>query len=327
MKTTAILYIASTSVIVVLAVVACAGTEQYLRAQPSTHFPTGESLELPTGLDRLMTLHCLMSSKIKYEDTTNNGGSSSGSPMTEKECLYISADVGHLPSAQVDKPTRNQVIDTLVSISDINCSTFLHRAFANRAGLDYTKTLLQDLATAASAGTAAVSAPVSAGLSGTNLLVGKSIDTFNATYYLQQTFQAMESAIDSSRQSVRAQILSREAYEVPGKIPSDLGSSSGATAEHASSSGSSPSSSSSSSGGSSSGSSSGATNSQTYSLSEALADIRDYDDACSIKGGLAKLNAVATTSQKAAHKCVASVQSADTTQQKTTQANSCANEQ
>jgi hypothetical protein len=281
-----------------LLVAACAGTEEYLRSTPATHFPTGQSLTLDTNLSEIMTLHCLKTSKIKYEDTSGPGSK-------EEECLYISASITKFAAADSSARIRNHAIDTLLSVSDINCSTFLNRAFANRAGLDYTKTLLQDLATAGSAGVATVSAPLSAGLSGTNLLVGKSVDTFTATYYVQQTFQAMETAIDASRQTVRAQILSHEAVPVPSSAPDSVASAPEASGPHASAPDAS------------------APSPQTYSFADALAEIREYDDACSIKGGLAKLNTAATNSKKTAQQCVASVKSKDSANAKAQAAQQC----
>jgi hypothetical protein len=201
-----------------------------------------------SSIKDFLKVHCLQTSSIKYTDSGPTGA----------ECLYISADVSALAGAKLTSDQRLSVVDALLSISDINCSTFLHRAFANRAGLDYTKTLLQDLTTAASAGTAFVSAPVSAGLSGTNLILGKGIDTLNATYYQQQTFQAMESAIDSSRQMVLATINTHENAKKEGTTDS------------------------------------------SFTTAQALADIRDYDDACSFKNGLAKLNEIATNAKNSA---------------------------
>jgi uncharacterized protein YfcZ (UPF0381/DUF406 family) len=226
-------------------IASCGGTETFLRSQPATHIPSGSAITVDSSIKDFLKIHCLQSSSIKYTDTGSTGA----------ECLYISADVSALAGATLTPELRLSVVDTLLSISDLNCSTFLHRAFANRAGLDYTKTLLQDLATAASAGTAFVSAPVSAGLSGTNLVLGKGIDTFNSTYYQQQTFQAMESAIDSARQIVLATINTHESAKKEGTTES------------------------------------------SFTTAQALADIRDYDDACSFKNGLAKLNEIATNAK------------------------------
>lgn len=237
------------------ALTGCGGTEQYLRSEPATHFATATSLTLSDDVGKYLQLHCIKASKIKYSD--KNGKSS--------ECLYVSADASAFPAATLEPTVRNKIVHTLLAVSDMNCSTFLHRAFANREGMDYSKTLLQDFATAVSAGTAAVSAPLSAGLSGANLVVGKSVDTLTATYYMQQTFQAMETAIDGARKDTRALIAAHEAQDE-----------------------------------------------ETYSPAEALADIRRYDDDCSIKGGLAKLALAAQASQKSSVATQAAVATADT---------------
>lgn len=137
----------------------CANTAKYLRSEPSTHFPAGTSLNLPENISPYLKLHCIKAEEIKYEgeETANS---------TNSQCLYVSADVSKLSSSPPDPTIRNQIISTLVSISDMNCSTFLHRAFANRSGFEYGKKLFQDIATATSAGTATIAAPFSAVLGG-----------------------------------------------------------------------------------------------------------------------------------------------------------------
>ena len=208
----------------------CASTAKYLRSQPSTHFPTKTLLALPNDIQPYLKLHCISAEEIKYDDLD----------ATNSQCLYISADASLLASASLDQTKRNSIIDTILSISDMNCSTFLHRAFANRAGFDYSKKLFQNIATATSAGTAFISPPVSAAIGGINLVVGTGIDDFNSTYYFEKTFEAMEAAIQAERAQRRALIDARKV-------------------------------------------------SPTYSMVEALGDVRTYDDACSIKSGLARL--------------------------------------
>lgn len=179
----------------------CADTAKYLRSEPSTHFPTKKTLELPNSIKQYLQLHCIHAEEIKYEDTAS----------TNSQCLYISADASLLGSATLNKAERDQVIRTLVSISDMNCSTFLHRAFANRAAFDSGKKFFQDVSTAVSAGTASASPALSAALDVTNLVVGKSVDTFNSTYYFDKTFQAMEAAIEAERAQRHAYISARQA--------------------------------------------------------------------------------------------------------------------
>jgi len=217
----------------------CGSSSKYMRSEPSTHFPTKQTMKLPDDIKEYLNLHCTKSEEIKYED----------SDSSNSECMYISVDASAATGASLDNQKVVKIVNYLTSVSDLNCSTFLHRAFANKAGMDYTKNLLQDLATGVSAGLVTVSAPASAALDGVNLIVGKSIDNFNTTFYFDKTFQAMEAAIESERAQKRAYIFARK---------SDT----------------------------------------TYTFVEALADIRAYDDACSIKKGLSHLINIAENNKQ-----------------------------
>jgi hypothetical protein len=58
-------------------------------------------------------------------------------------------------------------------------------------------------------------------LDGVNLVIGKSVESFNATYYFDKTFQAMEAAIVAERAQRRALILAKqegENYSLPEAI-------------------------------------------------------------------------------------------------------------
>lgn len=227
--------------VALLGLTGCAGTAEYLRSEPVTHFQVTEKMPVPEQLEKLITLHCM-----KSPDTGQD------SPSHGKECLYLSADISKLASAAPDNQLRDQALAYLMGLSDMNCSNFLHRAFANKAGLDFTKSFISDLATGVSAGTVYANPAISAGLSVGNLVVGKGVETFNAVYYYDKTFQAMESAIAAERLRVKGYIIARQAKSNGTELP----------VLH-------------------------------YEILAALSDIRVYDDACSIKAGLAKLVQVA----------------------------------
>jgi hypothetical protein len=172
-----------------------------------------------------------------------------------QECLYVSADVTGLLQARdsgSDTTTRDRAINFLISLSDMNCSNFLHRAFATKAGMDFSKGLFSDIATGVSAGVVHASPALAATLNVSNLVVGKGVDSFNATYYYDKTFQAMESAIQAERLRIRTQMLGKQAGST--KPP--------------------------------------------YDILQALSDVRAYDDACSIKAGLAQLVQLADSRKK-----------------------------
>jgi hypothetical protein len=241
----------------------CASTSHYLRVTPTTHFSKSRGLQLPPSVSEFLTLHCLRWEGIEDDDKTREVAKESNS--ANNQCMYLSADVTLLDSRDLQIQERNKIVRALITISDMNCSTFLHRAFANRAGLDYGKKFFQDLTTAISAGTASVSAPLSAAIDVANLVVGKGIDTFNATYYFDKSFQAMEAAIVAERAQRRAYITARLAKP-------------------------------------------------DYLISDALGDIRVYDDACSFRAGLASLNNVAEAKKTDAEKGKASVELAEDSQ-------------
>lgn len=232
-----------------LTLVGCAGTAEYLRSQPVTHFPATATVAVPDELKSLISLHCMKDQTAAYVE---NGTST-------KECLYVSADASNLTSTikQTDTPiVRDKAITFLTSLSDMNCSNFLHRAFANKAGLDFTKGFISDLSTGASAGTAFSNPAVSVALSVSNLVVGKGVESFNATYYYDKTFQALESAIGAERLRIKTYILAKQSQA------------------------------------------NGQNSTVKYEIVQALSDVRQYDDACSIKAGLAQLVQLADAKKK-----------------------------
>jgi hypothetical protein len=211
-----------------------------LRSYPVTHFPAQTTIAVPEELVGLVTLHCMRDQDTEYKD---NG-------TKTKECVYLSADASNITStirAKDSSLVRDKAITFLMSVSDMNCSNFLHRAFANKSGLDLTKTFISDLSTGVSAGTAFANPAVSAALSISNLVVGRGVESFNATYYYDKTFNAMESAIAAERLRIKTYVLAKQSQ---------------ANAKPAA---------------------------VSYELVQALSDIRQYDDACSIKAGLSQL--------------------------------------
>jgi hypothetical protein len=225
-----------------------AGTSAYLGSEPALHFPVKTTIALPDNIKNFIKVHCLETAAVKYEDlapgATENG-----------KCLYTSADVSAVGAATVTVEVRNEIIGALVTISDTNCRQFLNRAFAQRSTGDFTKTFLQDIATALSAVTAHGSPALASTLSGTNLIVGKGYEAFDATFYVNKTFDAMETSIRAERTKRYAKLIANQDEGIA-----------------------------------------------KYSLSQALNEVGEYDDACSIKTGLASLAAAADTSNKASEK-------------------------
>jgi uncharacterized lipoprotein YajG len=234
----------------IIVLTGCAGTAEYMRSQPVTHFPAMRTVALPEELTGLITLHCMKDQETAYVE---NG-------IAARECLYVSADARNIFGTPKDAKTgealTDKVITFLMGLSDMNCSNFLHRAFANKAGLDFTKGFISDLAAGVSAGTAHANPTTSAALSVGNLIVGKGVESFNATYYYDKTFQALEAAVTAERTHIRTYIFAKQLKSKDVKNP------------------------------------------VKYELVQALSDIRAYDDACSIKAGLAQLVQLANNKKK-----------------------------
>lgn len=224
----------------------CSSTAQHLRSQPAMYFPPAAKIVVPEDIKQYVDLRCM-----RVQDMNSAVGSTLG-----QECIYASADAAALTATPTSDAVRNKTINFLIGVSDMNCSNFLHRAFANKAGLDFTKTFASDMATGISAGTAHASPAISAAVGVGNLIIGKGVDSFNATYYYEKTFQALKSVIAAKRSSIKSQIIAKQSQ-----------SNEQGTAVR-------------------------------YALGDAISDIREYDDACSIMNGLDQLVQVAGTEQK-----------------------------
>lgn len=194
--------------------VGCANTSEYMRSQPVTYFPASEDFVVPKELTGLIEVRCMM------QDTDTDAVRATA----KRQCLYVSADVSKLSSITENEDKTNIAISYLTSLSDMNCTNFLQRTFATKASLDFSKNLISDMASAASAGTAFFSPAVSAALNVGDLVVGKGVESFNATYYFDKSFQAMEAAINAERTRIKTFIIARQAKAaIPDSpVPYDL---------------------------------------------------------------------------------------------------------
>ena len=88
----------------------------------------------------------------------------------------------------------------------------MQRAFANRSSAGFASSLTKDISTGLS-GIAAFSNPgLSAGLSAVTLVFGSGVKSFDAEYFLNESFQALESAIEAERLLVRTEIIKSRAH-------------------------------------------------------------------------------------------------------------------
>lgn len=222
----------------------CAHTDVVLRPERTTFIPVKAEMPIVriSGTDELR-LRCL-----------DWKGKTDGSEA--EQCLYYSTDEQEIfgkfsalntaENSNALKIKRNIYTSFLINLSDQNCSTFLGRAFANKSSFDTGRNIMQDVLTGSTAAAASASPPAAAGMSLANLVIGKSVDNINSTFYFEKTFQSLAAAIGWQRELVLKDIDAKK--------------------------------------------------SQPYDerpIYDVLAAVRKYDDACSIRVGLAKLQELA----------------------------------
>lgn len=180
----------------------CAGTATFLRSEPSGYIDPMATTVVDPELAPFIRLKCM---KTQPQDWSDRSAS--------QPCLYAAIDLSQIKTAgptPMSDATRNKAISFLFLISDINCSNFLDRAQANVAGMNFTKGLVGDLATATSAGTTFSNPALSSGLGLGNLVIGKSVEAFDSAYYLNQTFQAFQASVYAERARLKAGIVTKQ---------------------------------------------------------------------------------------------------------------------
>lgn len=227
----------------------CANVDRYLRPEGSFYIPQ------PSAIDGLKLDVAGTSVRVSCLDKDGSAVTKDGLDKNNIQCLYYAADATDVLSAfkisasqnyATLTETRNYFTSFLLNLSDQNCETFLNRAFANKSSVDTTKNTFQDILTGASAATANATPHTAAGLSLSNLVLGKTVENINATFFFEKTFQAIGSAIYLERSDIKEQITkkSNQTY-------------------------------------------------QKYTIFDALADIRRYESACSIRIGVSRLQSLA----------------------------------
>lgn len=223
----------------------CGSTATYLAPQQTVYYKDkdqGVITLTDTDLNSLFDVKCMKNMP--------QGPLTYGDSKEVSQCLYIAVDATKATSnTATTRPVRDKAIAYLLNVSESNCTNFLDRAFANKAGMDVTKGLVEDVATGIGTVTAFNTPTVTAALGITNLVVGKTVDNVSSTFYFNQTFQAFEAAVITERARIKSEIISKQAKRPPVSTDTAV----------------------------------------QYTLFDALADIRQYDAACSMRVGLAKL--------------------------------------
>ncbi len=139
----------------------------FLRSEPVTYFPSNvSSIELSGRYAAVGNIACLDT----VEEQQSRPRSTDDPMQSIEQCLYVGVNATNL--LNVSDADRVEVISLLLAISDLNCSTYLHRVLANRSGFIASRNILSSLAQAASAGTVFNNPALSAGLVVSNLVIG-----------------------------------------------------------------------------------------------------------------------------------------------------------
>jgi hypothetical protein len=147
-------------------------------------------------------IRCVRTPDLLNSDTAGNG------KVKRPQCLYLAIDWQDVLRQPIRNDLeRNRIVDLLMNISDSNCTTFMSRVFANKAGLDATRNTGKDIATALAAGTATVASGFSSGIGLFNLVGGTAIDNLNAVLFSEKTFQVISSAIKTERLTTRRSLM------------------------------------------------------------------------------------------------------------------------
>lgn len=186
----------------------CANVAEKLRSQPVAHYPVGDTSGYVGDIGKT-------EAKIRFfcmETSDDSDGAENARGQAAQSCSYASAAYTDIVNFRSSDPVEvDRALDSLVSMSDLNCSNYMHRVFSNRALTDFSGTLAEDLLTSAASATAHIEPTAAAALGVANLVVGKSMDAFHSTYFLDKTFQALEAAINGERQRILATIIAKRA--------------------------------------------------------------------------------------------------------------------
>ncbi len=217
-------------VLLVPVLFSCANAANHLRAQPAWFLEPARTLTVslppleksgePVAFNRQPVAYASLDVtdaipgssepekiEVKCVRTPRSGSLAPTEATSIAQCLYMSIEMNSLMAVPVrNEAERNRLVHLLVNVSDYNCSTFLMRAFAHKAGTDATRNTTKDIAVAIAAGTAKVASGFSSGIGLFNLVGGTAIDSFNTSYYADKTFQVMAAAIGAERDKARTSI-------------------------------------------------------------------------------------------------------------------------
>jgi hypothetical protein len=186
--------------ILTFAIAGCASTARYFVAQQAIQPLATTPGSLPEPIKDHVQVRCVL-------------------PDGKDNCIY--AGIYYDPSfvfATLDKPQRDAFAYLAVNVANQNCDWFIDRVFGNRTGINSIRDAIKNLMTGAAALTAKPSPALSAGLSVANLFADSTVKSLDANQFANQTFEALQSAIEKSRQDKQKEISDRLA-KTPAEYP------------------------------------------------------------------------------------------------------------
>lgn len=182
-----------TPLMIALSLAGCSYLSHPMFVRPSTFIAPTTAQSVPISVASAATVSTVNVECLKQDD--------------DKTCLYAAVNATEALQKVTTKAEADFLIYYLISLSDANCASFTQRAFTGKAIAEINKSVLSDLTTGGAASTVYAVPGLSVGLSVTNLFVGKSIDEVDKTLYASNTFQALESAIQASRATIKKTLL------------------------------------------------------------------------------------------------------------------------
>ncbi len=185
----------------------CASKDKYLKAEGAVHVPQSVPQITPEdpAIAELLTIRL-----IQPNGKILNGGA------PDKQALYYSVDMTKLMAAtklyfasgtdQELAKRRNDILEVLVLVSDLNSETYLSRAFAVDLTVRGIRGVINRTFTAAQTATSLISPETTAVLGLSNLLIGGIGDEYNSLAYANKTYDALRAAIEAERVRIKSDI-------------------------------------------------------------------------------------------------------------------------
>lgn len=147
-------------------------------------------------------------------------------PATERrstQSLYWTVDVSRLignpglvypgetsrPDVEEMAQRRDAIVLVLLHVADHNHKAYFDRVFRMYRVSNSTRNIANAVLTGSTAVTALFSGPAAAGIGAAHLVMDSAIAELDSTFFMNQTFEAIDKAVQSERERVRGEIRKR----------------------------------------------------------------------------------------------------------------------